>query len=136
MLATTLESILRMLHPIAPFVTEAIWQELPWTDSQLTTEQWPNIKLQYDSANADKFEREIIEVLAQKAAGETRQQRKALERELTLKQNAVRLSEQKLAGEAFVANAPEAVVTAERKRLEDAKIAVKELQLSIDQLED
>ena len=136
MLATTLESILRMLHPIAPFVTEAIWQELTWIDSQLITEQWPNIELAYGNVKADKFEREIIEVLAQKAAGETEQRRKALQRELVLKENAVRLSEQKLASEAFVANAPEAVVSAERKRLEDAKIAVKELQTSIDQLED
>lgn len=136
MLASTLETILRLLHPIAPFVTEAIWQELPWTDSQLITEQWPNTQLAYDDVKADKFEREIIEVLAQKAAGETEQRRKALERELALKENAVRLSEQKLASEAFVANAPEAVVSAERKRLEDAKIAVKELQRSIDQLED
>lgn len=136
MLASTLETILRLLHPIAPFVTEALWQELPWNDSQLITERWPNTQLTYDGVKADKFEREIIEVLAQKAAGETEQQRKALERELALKENAVRISEQKLAGEAFVANAPEAVVTAERKRLEDAKIAVKELQLSIDRLED
>ncbi len=136
MLATTLETILRLLHPIAPFVTEALWQELPWTDSQLITERWPNIILEHDDVKADKFEREIIEVLAQKAAGETEQRRKALERELALKQNAVRISEHKLASKAFVANAPSEVVEAERKRLEDAKIAVKELQLSIDQLED
>lgn len=134
MLATTLDTILRLLHPIAPFVTEAIWQELPWTDSQVMTEQWPNIQLSYDSSKADKFEREIIDLIAQKAAGEDAQRRKALERELALKQNAVRISEQKLASEAFVANAPSEVVEAERKRLDDAKIAVAELQTSIDSI--
>jgi valyl-tRNA synthetase len=134
MLATSLDAILRMLHPIAPFVTEAIWQELPWTDSQLITEQWPNIQLAYDGKKADKFEREIIDLIAQKAAGEDAQRRKALERELALKQNAVRISEQKLASEAFVTNAPSEVVEAERKRLDDAKIAVAELQTSIDSI--
>jgi valyl-tRNA synthetase len=134
MLATSLDAILRMLHPIAPFVTEAIWQELPWTDSQLITEQWPNIQLAYDGKKADKLEREIIDLIAQKAAGEDAQRRKALERELALKQNAVRISEQKLASEAFVTNAPSEVVEAERKRLDDAKIAVAELQTSIDSI--
>jgi valyl-tRNA synthetase len=32
LLKATLESILIMLHPFAPFVTEAIWQNLSWTD--------------------------------------------------------------------------------------------------------
>ncbi len=134
MLATTLETILRLLHPIAPFVTEAIWQELPWTNSQLMTERWPNVVLSHDDAKANKFEREIIELLARNAAGQSEQRRKALERELSLKQNAVRLSEQKLANKAFVDNAPDAVVAAERKRLDDAKLAVAELQNSIDSI--
>ena len=136
MLATALETTLRLLHPIAPFVTEAIWQELPWTSSLLISEQWPNLSLDYDKAKADKFEREIIELIAQKAAGENAQRRKALERELALKQNAVQISENKLANAAFVDNAPTEVVEAERKRLDDAKIAVKELQTSIKALED
>ncbi len=136
MLASALETILRLLHPIAPFVTEAIWQELPWTDSQLITESWPNVRLAYDAAKADKFELEIAEFIAKKASDETQNHLRALERELSLKQNAARLSEAKLANQDFVANAPEAVVEAERKRYEDAKIAVKELQASIQALED
>lgn len=134
MLAASLDTTLRLLHPIAPFVTEAIWQELPWTDSLLISEQWPNVKLKYDSTKADKFEREIVDLIAQKAAGEAEQRRKALQRELALKQNAVRISEEKLASEAFVANAPTEVVEAERKRLDDAKIAVQELRQSIDSI--
>jgi valyl-tRNA synthetase len=37
----TLAVILKLLHPIAPFVTEAIWQALPATNGQLITAQWP-----------------------------------------------------------------------------------------------
>ena len=37
----TLAVILKLLHPIAPFVTEAIWDALPGTDSQLITAKWP-----------------------------------------------------------------------------------------------
>lgn len=40
-LATALESILKVAHPFAPFVTEAIWQELGWRDSLLILEDWP-----------------------------------------------------------------------------------------------
>jgi len=37
----TLTTILALLHPIAPFVTEAIWKALPATDGQLITAPWP-----------------------------------------------------------------------------------------------
>jgi valyl-tRNA synthetase len=40
-LVHTLETILTLLHPIAPFVTEAIWSELPWQSGQLITTPWP-----------------------------------------------------------------------------------------------
>ncbi|HUD11952.1 MAG TPA: valine--tRNA ligase [Candidatus Saccharimonadia bacterium] len=37
-----LEVILQLLHPVAPFVTEAIWSEMPWHASkQLITSDWP-----------------------------------------------------------------------------------------------
>ena len=41
LLKTTLEMILKMLHPFAPFVTEAIWQSLSWTEGLLTVENGP-----------------------------------------------------------------------------------------------
>ena len=55
-LAWVLESCLRMAHPFTPFVTETIWQNLPWTDSLLIQEHWPNM-LQYDEISAGNFER-------------------------------------------------------------------------------
>lgn len=36
-----LSTILKLLHPIAPFVTEAIWGAMPATEGQLITASWP-----------------------------------------------------------------------------------------------
>lgn len=44
LLAHCLESILIVMHPFAPFVTETIWQTLKWEgDSLLATREWPSI---------------------------------------------------------------------------------------------
>jgi valyl-tRNA synthetase len=42
LLGYILETILKVAHPFAPFVTETIWQTLSWTDdSILAAEKWP-----------------------------------------------------------------------------------------------
>ena len=40
-LAYGLETILKLSHPFAPFVSEAIWQFLPWQSGNLIVEPWP-----------------------------------------------------------------------------------------------
>jgi valyl-tRNA synthetase len=51
-----LESILKLSHPFAPFVTETIWQTLDWTgESLLISQRWPE-KNNFDSKEAEKFE--------------------------------------------------------------------------------
>ncbi len=55
LLKVTLEMILKMLHPFAPFVTEAIWQSLSWTEGMLIVEEWPG-RLKFDPISAQNFE--------------------------------------------------------------------------------
>ncbi len=55
LLKVTLEMILKMLHPFAPFVTEAIWQSLDWTDGLLITQKWPS-RLKFDAISASNFD--------------------------------------------------------------------------------
>ncbi len=56
MLAYVLETILKLAHPFAPFVTETIWQTLGWqTDSLLITSSWPKVH-KGNKAKATEFE--------------------------------------------------------------------------------
>ena len=55
LLKQTLETILIALHPFAPFVTEAIWQNLSWTTGFIATAKWP-ARLKYDPISAEEFE--------------------------------------------------------------------------------
>jgi valyl-tRNA synthetase len=44
LLAHSLEAILTIMHPFAPFVTESIWQTLKWEEgAPLASRQWPKI---------------------------------------------------------------------------------------------
>ena len=55
-LAYCLESILKLLHSFAPFITETIWQTLAWEkDSLLITSSWPKA-VKADSKKAQQFD--------------------------------------------------------------------------------
>lgn len=55
-LAFALDSILKIAHPFAPFVTETIWQTLAWTgDSVLANAEWPVVPTS-DKKKAQAFE--------------------------------------------------------------------------------
>ncbi len=63
LLKATLEAILKMLHPFAPFVTEAIWQNLSWTEGMLIVSEWPS-EFEYDPISAENFAK-LTEVVAE-----------------------------------------------------------------------
>ena len=56
LLAWVLDTTLRITHPFAPFVTETIWQTLPWYDSLLIATDWPT-PLEHNEIAASEFDR-------------------------------------------------------------------------------
>lgn len=58
LLAWALDTALRIAHPFAPFVTETIWQTLPWYEqgTMLATSNWPHTA-EFDDIAAAEFER-------------------------------------------------------------------------------
>jgi valyl-tRNA synthetase len=61
LIKSTLEQILIIMHPFAPFVTETIWQSLSWTDGMLIEQTWPK-PYKVDAKKADQF-RELIDII-------------------------------------------------------------------------
>jgi len=55
LLGWVLDTVLRITHPFAPFVTETIWQTLGWHEELLISSAWPT-KLSYDDIAAGEFE--------------------------------------------------------------------------------
>ena len=52
-LAYTLERSLRLLHPFIPFVTEALWQELPHAGESIMIASWPEAAIRDETAESD-----------------------------------------------------------------------------------
>ena len=50
-----LATVMKLLHPFAPFVTETIWQQLKKDDSLLMSQSWPS-EAGYDLQLANEFE--------------------------------------------------------------------------------
>jgi valyl-tRNA synthetase len=54
-----LETSLRLLHPLMPFITEEIWQQLPHQGDSIMTAQWPKA----EAGREDQQAREQMETL-------------------------------------------------------------------------
>jgi valyl-tRNA synthetase len=54
-LTYALETILKISHPFAPFVTENIWQTLKWEEGLLAVSSWPG-EQKLDAQAAERFE--------------------------------------------------------------------------------
>lgn len=53
-LVFVLDSLLRLLHPFIPFVTEEIWQHLPVAKDALATASWPTVRVEDVNLDAAK----------------------------------------------------------------------------------
>ncbi len=74
-LTATLETVLRLLHPVLPFVTEELWQELPAAgrvdaasgagegDELIMTAAWPEARPEWTDEAADREMSAVIEVV-------------------------------------------------------------------------
>jgi len=58
LMAWVLETSLKIAHPFAPFVTEAIWQSLSWREDLIIRANWPE-KLVFDEISKAEFDRLI-----------------------------------------------------------------------------
>ncbi|MBA3678696.1 valine--tRNA ligase [Candidatus Saccharibacteria bacterium] len=133
-LAYGLDTILRLLHPFAPFVSETIWQELPYTDSLLITEQWPKVIHKPSTESAKLFELQIIEVLAEKQKEAGKVMIVKLGKEIALKKNMIKLIDAKLSNASFIQNAPAQLVEGERTKLATTHSEVKNLEAELEKL--
>jgi valyl-tRNA synthetase len=132
-----LERLLALLHPMLPHVTEEIWSNLPSRSARLIVSPWPDSgdRFAADATSLDRvqeaaqiFRRSGVQVelgsdderriFAAVVRPERVQRDGNRDAEVERLRKEVARAEAMLANERFVANAPEAVVTAEREKLE------------------
>jgi valyl-tRNA synthetase len=132
-----LERLLTLLHPVMPHVTEEIWSQLPDREARLIVSPWPepDDRFASDAGALDRvqeaaqiFRRSGVQVelgsdderrvFAAVVRPERVQVDGNRDAELERLRNEVARAERMLANERFVANAPAAVVDAEREKLE------------------
>ncbi|MCP4716805.1 MAG: valine--tRNA ligase [Deltaproteobacteria bacterium] len=58
-----LRSVLELLHPVMPFVTEEIWQKLPGTDGSIVVAQYPEAQSDMIDSQAEKDMETVINVV-------------------------------------------------------------------------
>jgi valyl-tRNA synthetase len=132
-----LERLLALLHPMLPHVTEEIWSSLPSRGARLIVSPWPDADDRFaaDATSLDRvqeaaqiFRRSGVQVelgsdderriFAAVVRPDRVQRDGNRDAEVERLRKEVARAEAMLANERFVANAPEAVVAAEREKLE------------------
>jgi valyl-tRNA synthetase len=133
MLVYALETVLRLLHPYAPFVTEAVWQQLSWTNSNLITEQWPNATLKPDAKKAEEFGLQIIDIVSSKQKDAAATKVAKLQREIDDKERLIKITEAKLSNQQFMDHAPQQVVDHQQKLLASTQNTLQQLRAELDE---
>jgi len=62
-LVYVLTSIVKMLHPVAPFITEEIYQTLPHTEESISISKWPTIVEEFNFEEAEEGFNSVIEII-------------------------------------------------------------------------
>jgi valyl-tRNA synthetase len=62
-LVHVLEAVLRLLHPVMPFLTEEIWQRLPHTGETIALAPWPRPDARFDDPRAEREVALLMEVV-------------------------------------------------------------------------
>ncbi len=62
-LVYTLRSIVKLLHPFIPFITEEIYQALPHLEESITISKWPTINPNFDDKEAVEAIEDMIEII-------------------------------------------------------------------------
>lgn len=59
----TLDQILRLLHPVMPFVTEKIWQEMPHKGTSIMTASYPVVNPEFNDEKASRGMEILVELI-------------------------------------------------------------------------
>jgi valyl-tRNA synthetase len=62
-LALTLDRLLKLLHPIMPFITEEIWQALPHEGPSITVAPWPQADPRWSDPQAEADMSQVMDVI-------------------------------------------------------------------------
>jgi valyl-tRNA synthetase len=123
LLAYVLEQTLKLAHPFAPFLTEAIWQELGWSEEMLIGQQWPKV-IKFDKTEADKFEKIRADIMTKRAPNMA----KKLTKEKEAVEQSIKFLEGRLANKAYIDKAPEELVEETKTQLKDNQEKLAQLQ--------
>ncbi|MDD4264566.1 MAG: class I tRNA ligase family protein, partial [Firmicutes bacterium] len=59
----SLDTILKMLHPYVPFITEEIWQTMPHSGDSIMVSNWPGESLTFSDEKAERGINELVELI-------------------------------------------------------------------------
>ncbi len=62
-LVEVLDGIMRLLHPMVPFITETLWRRLPGRTGALVAAAWPAVRADREAADAESQMAELMELI-------------------------------------------------------------------------